>query len=90
MLESLPHVGSIISGEDGERIVRLIKQVREIVEERAARLQVQPTDTTVKAAKVVNIRSLFMARISEGDGSMARAVGQATLHRASGCATRRR
>ena len=37
MLESLPHVGSIISGDDDERVVRLIKQLRETVDERAAR-----------------------------------------------------
>jgi S-DNA-T family DNA segregation ATPase FtsK/SpoIIIE len=35
MLEGLPHVGSIISGDDGERVVRLIKYLRELVEERA-------------------------------------------------------
>ena len=29
MLEPLPHVGSIISGDDDERVVRLIKQLRE-------------------------------------------------------------
>ncbi|HEY5882280.1 MAG TPA: FtsK/SpoIIIE domain-containing protein [Nakamurella sp.] len=37
MLEPLPHVGSIISGDDAERVVRLIKYLRELVEERAVR-----------------------------------------------------
>ena len=37
MLEPLPHVGSIISGDDSERVVRLIKYLRELVEERAVR-----------------------------------------------------
>ncbi|HOZ58033.1 MAG TPA: FtsK/SpoIIIE domain-containing protein [Nakamurella multipartita] len=37
MLEVLPHVGSIISGDDGERVVRLIGYLRELVEERAVR-----------------------------------------------------
>ena len=37
MLESLPHVGSIISADDGERVIRLIRYLRELVEERAIR-----------------------------------------------------
>ncbi len=37
MLEPLPHVGSIIAGDDGERVVRLIRYLRELVEERAVR-----------------------------------------------------
>ncbi|WP_395725246.1 FtsK/SpoIIIE domain-containing protein [Nakamurella sp.] len=37
MLEPLPHVGSIISGDDTERVVRLIRFLRELVEERAVR-----------------------------------------------------
>jgi S-DNA-T family DNA segregation ATPase FtsK/SpoIIIE len=37
MLEPLPHVGSIIAGDDAERVVRLIKFLRELVDERAVR-----------------------------------------------------
>lgn len=37
MLEELPHVGSIISGQDEERVKRLITMLREIIEERAVR-----------------------------------------------------
>lgn len=37
MLEALPHVGSIVSGDDGERVVRLLQKLRRNVEERAAR-----------------------------------------------------
>lgn len=37
MLEPLPHVGSIISAEDSERTARLLDQLRETIEERAAR-----------------------------------------------------
>ncbi|WP_110850643.1 FtsK/SpoIIIE domain-containing protein [Georgenia satyanarayanai] len=36
-LESLPHVGSVIDGDDAERIQRLLRQLRETVEERSAR-----------------------------------------------------
>ena len=36
MLEPLPHVGSIIQGEDDERIQRLLRQLRQLVDERAA------------------------------------------------------
>lgn len=37
MLEELPHVGSIISGQDEERVKRLITMLREMVDERAIR-----------------------------------------------------
>lgn len=37
MLEDLPHVGSIISGQDEERVKRLLTMLREIVDERAVR-----------------------------------------------------
>jgi S-DNA-T family DNA segregation ATPase FtsK/SpoIIIE len=37
MLEELPHVGSIIGGDDHERIVRLIGWLRSVVDERAVR-----------------------------------------------------
>lgn len=36
-LESLPHVGAIIDGADAERIQRLLRQLRDTVEERSAR-----------------------------------------------------
>ncbi len=37
MLEVLPHVGSIISGDDHERIARLLRQLNEAIDERAMR-----------------------------------------------------
>lgn len=37
MLESLPHVGSIIAGSDNERIVRLLAHLRATIDERAVR-----------------------------------------------------
>ena len=37
MLECLPHVGSIIDGSDHERVARLLRQLRETLEERSAR-----------------------------------------------------
>lgn len=37
MLEALPHVGSIINGDDSERIVRLFRTLRGILEERGPR-----------------------------------------------------
>ncbi|WP_127572939.1 FtsK/SpoIIIE domain-containing protein [Georgenia faecalis] len=36
-LEGLPHVGAVIDGEDAERIQRLLRRLRETVEERSAR-----------------------------------------------------
>jgi S-DNA-T family DNA segregation ATPase FtsK/SpoIIIE len=40
MLEALPHVGSVIGGDDHERIVRLLRMLREIVDERSRRYAV--------------------------------------------------
>ncbi|WP_438354533.1 FtsK/SpoIIIE domain-containing protein [Microbacterium sp. CJ88] len=37
MLEALPHVGAIISGDDNERVTRLLRMLRDIVDERSAR-----------------------------------------------------
>ena len=37
MLESLPHVGSIVEGSDSERVSRLLRHLREILEERSVR-----------------------------------------------------
>ncbi|HZW45249.1 MAG TPA: FtsK/SpoIIIE domain-containing protein [Dermatophilaceae bacterium] len=37
MLESLPHVGSIVSGADHERLTRLLTFLRETIDERAVR-----------------------------------------------------
>ncbi len=37
MLESLPHVGAIIDGEDEERVVRLLRWLRDLVDQRSVR-----------------------------------------------------
>ncbi|WP_084099836.1 FtsK/SpoIIIE domain-containing protein [Demequina sp. NBRC 110051] len=37
MLEALPHVGSVVSGDDSERVMRLMRMMRSTVEERAVR-----------------------------------------------------
>jgi DNA segregation ATPase FtsK/SpoIIIE, S-DNA-T family len=37
MLEDLPHVGAVIYAEDNERIIRLIRQLRALVDDRAER-----------------------------------------------------
>ncbi|QWT24549.1 FHA domain-containing protein [Subtercola sp. PAMC28395] len=37
MLKDLPHVGSIVSGDDDERVVRLLRKLRDLVEDRAKR-----------------------------------------------------
>ena len=37
MLEDLPHVGAVISGDDEERVQRLLRTLRDIVDERSAR-----------------------------------------------------
>ncbi|MGV8851676.1 MAG: FtsK/SpoIIIE domain-containing protein [Rhodoglobus sp.] len=52
MLEVLPHVGAIIAGDDAERIARLIKRLRGIIEERVLRYG------AVRASTVVEYRAL--------------------------------
>lgn len=37
MLTDLPHVGAIIRGDDDERVVRLLRMLRDLVDDRAAR-----------------------------------------------------
>nr|WP_206153847.1 FtsK/SpoIIIE domain-containing protein [Cellulosimicrobium aquatile] len=37
MLEDLPHVGAVISGDDEERVQRLLRTLRDLVDERSAR-----------------------------------------------------
>src|SRR5699024_10190101 len=35
MLEELPHVGTIVSGDDEERVIRLLRTLRQLIDERA-------------------------------------------------------
>ncbi|WP_066043320.1 FtsK/SpoIIIE domain-containing protein [Herbiconiux solani] len=37
MLEDLPHVGAIISGDDEERVIRLLRMLRDLVDDRSIR-----------------------------------------------------
>ncbi len=52
MLESLPHVGSIIAGDDTERVTRLINWLRDVVDERSDRY------AAVRAGTITDYRSL--------------------------------
>jgi S-DNA-T family DNA segregation ATPase FtsK/SpoIIIE len=52
MLEDLPHVGSIISSNDHERLVRLLTWLRQEIDERAARF------SAVNAATITDYRRL--------------------------------
>ena len=52
MLESLPHVGAVIAGDDTERIARLIKKLRAMIEERTLRYG------AVRASTVAEYRTL--------------------------------
>ena len=55
MLEALPHVGSIVSGDDPERVVRLLKMLRGVIEDRSARY------TAVDAGSIVDYRRIANA-----------------------------
>jgi DNA segregation ATPase FtsK/SpoIIIE, S-DNA-T family len=52
MLEELPHVGSIIRGEDHERLSRLLGDLRELLDERAGRY------AKAKAGSIAEYRQL--------------------------------
>ena len=52
MLESLPHVGSIVPGSDHERVTRLLRTLRATIDERAGRY------STVSAATITDYRRL--------------------------------
>jgi S-DNA-T family DNA segregation ATPase FtsK/SpoIIIE len=55
MLEVLPHVGSIVSGDDPERVMRLLRLLRDQLEDRAARY------TAVNAGSIVDYRRIANA-----------------------------
>jgi DNA segregation ATPase FtsK/SpoIIIE, S-DNA-T family len=52
MLESLPHVGSIISGDDEERVARLLRWLRDLVDDRAVRF------AEARAGNIVDYRKI--------------------------------
>ena len=52
MLEDLPHVGSIISGQDEERVKRLITTLRETIDERAIRYSAANATTITQYRKI--------------------------------------
>ena len=52
MLQVLPHVGSVIRGNDDERLTRLLGQLRGVIDERAARY------AAVNAGTIVDYRKL--------------------------------
>ncbi|MGY5765863.1 FtsK/SpoIIIE domain-containing protein [Brachybacterium sp. DNPG3] len=52
MLEELPHVGSIISGDDEERVIRLLRTLRQTIDERAREF------ARVRAGSVAEYREL--------------------------------
>lgn len=52
MLEELPHVGAIISGDDEERVIRLLRTLRQLIDERAREF------ATVRAGSVSEYREL--------------------------------
>lgn len=47
MLDSLPHVGSIISGDDDERVQRLLRHLRSTIDDRAERYNSVDADSIV-------------------------------------------
>lgn len=55
MLEDLPHVGAVIDGDDEERVIRLLRMIRDVVDERAARY------AAVRAGTIAEYRLLAKA-----------------------------
>ncbi|MBU4215506.1 MAG: cell division protein FtsK, partial [Actinobacteria bacterium] len=48
MLGELPHVGAVIDGDDGERVRRLLRYLRQVVDERAVRYGALRADSVAK------------------------------------------
>lgn len=55
MLESLPHVGSIVPGDDEERVARLLRWLRDLVDQRAVRF------SEARAGNIVEYRKIAKA-----------------------------
>jgi len=55
MLETLPHVGAVVDGDDTERVTRLLGMLRETIEERAERY------AAVRAGSIAEYRELATA-----------------------------
>jgi S-DNA-T family DNA segregation ATPase FtsK/SpoIIIE len=55
MLQELPHVGDIIDGDDEERVIRLLRMLREVVDDRSQRY------SAVRASTIVEYRALAHA-----------------------------
>jgi S-DNA-T family DNA segregation ATPase FtsK/SpoIIIE len=54
MLESLPHVGAIISGDDTERTTRLLSRLRDTIDERVERYAAARAGTIVEYRKLAS------------------------------------
>ncbi|MFZ4434144.1 MAG: FtsK/SpoIIIE domain-containing protein [Microthrixaceae bacterium] len=54
MLETLPHVGSVIPGEDTERTIRLLRELRDTIDERAARFAAVNAGTIEEYRRLAN------------------------------------
>ena len=54
MLEELPHVGSVIDGSDHERIVRLLTQLRGVIDERAVAYSQVNASTITEFRRLAN------------------------------------
>ena len=63
MLEALPHVGAIISGDDDERIIRLLRKLRELIDARAHKY------ASARAGSIVEYRRLASFPTNHGSWS---------------------
>jgi len=54
MLESLPHVGSIIAGDDAERIIRLFRMLKDELEDRGPRFAEADASSIVEYRRLAN------------------------------------
>lgn len=54
MLEDLPHVGAIVTGDDEERVVRLLRHLRDVVDERAVLYARERAGTIIEYRRLAN------------------------------------
>ncbi|HEY5223124.1 MAG TPA: FtsK/SpoIIIE domain-containing protein [Microbacteriaceae bacterium] len=54
MLEELPHVGAVISGDDEERVIRLLRMLRDLVDNRSSAYAAAHAGTIVEYRRLAN------------------------------------
>jgi S-DNA-T family DNA segregation ATPase FtsK/SpoIIIE len=69
MLGELPHVGAVIDGDDGERVRRLLRYLRQVVDERAARYGALRVDSVAAYRSLSGVDEPRIVLLVDGVGA---------------------